>query len=246
MDRCGPKAGKPRASAEWRGERLPTRDPSRRSRLTSPRPASRLLLLGLLALAACGGEIDFSNTPPDARRPPPTPTRDGITPYRLDGGGSRADGGTDLVPPPLPDTGGGITCQHGETPFGGHCYSALGYKWLDYTAAKQVCKSRGAVVVSVESAAENTFIYNLIPRYSWAAFIGLRRNGTGLNDFVWESGKKPTYTRWAKGEPNNDKGIESCVVLWAPDLPTASLRGYWNDAPCSDPGRDTVICERVP
>lgn len=143
---------------------------------------------------------------------------------------------------PLAD--GGRPCEGLEQRFEGRCYFAAGVKWLTYEAGKQLCASHGAEPVSLDSEAENEFVFKLLPHANSAAWIGLRRTAAG--DFRWESGAALGYARWADGEPNNEGGKERCAVLWGPGLSTAALRGRWNDAPCESPGRDTVICERTP
>lgn len=177
-------------------------------------------------------KADWPQLPPD--KGAPTLDKGAPTP---DKGAPAPDKGA-----PKPDQGGG-GCTATEHAFGGHCYSTPGYKWMDYAAAKASCVQIGAQVASITSAAEDQFVYGILPPATQAAVIGLRRAG---GSFVWESGEPyGAYTNWAPGEPNNSDGNEACVVLWGPNLSNASLRGKWNDAPC-DSNRDTVVCERVP
>jgi hypothetical protein len=134
-------------------------------------------------------------------------------------------------------------CGSIEQPFAESCYFAAGVKWLSYEAARQLCASHGAEPVSVGSEEENGFVFGLLHQANAAAWIGLRRTGAA-GELRWENGAALEYTRWAKGEPNNEGGKERCTVIWGPGLGAEALRGRWNDAPCDDPGRDTVICER--
>jgi len=151
---------------------------------------------------------------------------------------SAADGGS------RPPDDGGTTCEGIEQPFESSCYFAAGVKWLSYEAAQQLCASHGAKPVSVDSEGENSFVFRLLPPANQAAWIGLRRSGTS-GGFRWEGGVAPGYQRWASGEPNNEGGKERCAVIWGPGLAVEALRGRWNDVPCEEPGRDTVICERA-
>jgi hypothetical protein len=140
-------------------------------------------------------------------------------------------------------TDGAQGCGPLGQPFATSCYFAAGVKWLSYESARQLCASHGAQPVTIGSAEENAFVFTLLPRLNAAAWIGLRRNGPA-GAFRWESGATLGYARWAAGEPNNEKGKEGCTVIWGPGLGKEALHGYWNDAPCDSPGRDTVICER--
>jgi len=187
--------------------------------LMRPNHLSSLLLL---ALVGCVGSSD------------PAPGVDGSLPFA-----SALDG-------QLPRDGSAAsatTCESLETPFSGACYLAVGYKWMDYKAATQLCQANGARVASILSAAENQFVYALLPASNQAAWIGLKRKG---GSHVWDDGTPLTYKNWAPGEPNNDNGTESCSVIWGPALGQISLRARWNDVPCASPGRDTVICKRQP
>lgn len=159
---------------------------------------------------------------------------------------SQDRGAPDLVPPrdskpATPDLPKG--CAITETLFGGRCYWAPGIGKMSYASAKQLCTQTGGQVASIGTAAEDQFVYGLLPATSQAAWIGLRRSGAS---FSWESGEPLAYTNWATGEPNNSAGTEDCVLIWGPALGNAALRTKWNDAPCDTPGRDSVICERAP
>ena len=130
-----------------------------------------------------------------------------------------------------------------ELYFEGYCYLAAGFKWMDYNTAKQVCASSKSKVVSIHSIAEDKLVYSLLHPLNKAAWIGLQRTG---KQFGWEDGSPLTYANWAPGEPNNENGGESCSVIWGPNVSVNGLASKWNDAPCGDPGRDTVICKRKP
>lgn len=62
-------------------------------------------------------------------------------------------------------------------------------------------------------------------------FIGLVRNKD--KNFYTVKGLKPSYTHWARGEPNNAGG-ENCVHLY-------SIAGTWNDINCNN--RFHFICQ---
>jgi hypothetical protein len=204
---------------------------------------NRLGLAGLILLWGCSS----------VREQP----GDTIQPWVYEDGGVAEDWGglpdqkvvslaLDLAVPEEPDGPAPLACNMMETPFDGHCYSTPGIKWLTYETGKQLCTGQGGQVVTIDSDAENQFVYQLLPPTTQAAWIGLRRTGTGVYDHSWESGQSITYQLWADGEPNNEGSDEDCTVIWGPFLDFAELQGKWNDVPCETPGRDTVICERIP
>jgi hypothetical protein len=170
--------------------------------------------------------------PDTAPRPTPTPQQDGSPapppPTKQDAG----------APPPPPSP-----CKGQESLFNGHCYLAIGYKWMDYLAASQLCAANQGKVASILSKAENQFVFGLLAPLNQAAWIGLKRKNSA---FGWVDGQPLGYANWAPGEPNNEQGAEECTVMWGPHLSNSVWHGKWNDVPCAAPGRDTVICKRKP
>lgn len=148
------------------------------------------------------------------------------------------------APPPPPPADSGPppnNCTAQESYFNGHCYLLTGVKWIDYATATQLCAMNNAQVASIQSAAENKFVFGLLHFANQAVWIGLKRQG---QNFAWVDGSAVGYLNWAPGEPNNENGTENCSVMWGPALKTAAWHGKWNDVPCGDPGRDTVVCKR--
>ena len=155
----------------------------------------------------------------------------------------------DAVPPDLspPDLGSAekASCLPDEVLRGNRCYALLGpFVPVGQKVAAQLCTDRGAKLASIGGAAENAFLYGLLPASAQGVWIGLEHTGPGKKDFAWASGEPFGYASWAPGEPNNTAGLEDCVVLWGPGLLDPKLPGNWNDAPCSFP-RDLLLCERV-
>ena len=142
-----------------------------------------------------------------------------------------------------PDANAG-PCQSGESPFGGKCYRVITGTDMSYDAAKTACSGQQAKLVTIESAGEDAFVYGILPSSVSGAWIGLKRTGSGQSTWIWENGASPGYTNWGPTEPNNENGVEDCVLLWGPGLSISNLRAKWNDAPCDTPLRDTAICER--
>ena len=59
--------------------------------------------------------------------------------------------------------------------------------------------------------------------------------------FVTSSGQLPTYTNWAKNEPNSMGGDEDYVVLWTDPKKSWTKPGFWNDAPANKVA--DVVCQ---
>ena len=226
------------------------------ARLVGGRPVAGVLcsLVGLTA-GCISGEVSqdpVGRLKPrqDARvNPPPPATPDAARPVQ-----TPIEPAPDLGRPPdartpdapQPDVGPPNPCVGQEFPFNGHCYSMLGYKWIDFATAKAICAQVKAQVASIGSAAENDFIFSLMPLFVQSAWIGLERKPGNLSEFTWPSGEPVTFKKWTPGEPNNSKGIEQCAIMFGAYKNDPSLHGKWNDVPCVEPPRDSVICERVP
>lgn len=86
-----------------------------------------------------------------------------------------------------------------------------------WTGARDACAAMGGHLVTVTSAAENNFIYNLWP----SGWIGLTDEAVE-GQFRWITGEAYSYTSWNGGEPNN-AGDEDYVQFVG--------AGRWNDLP---------------
>ena len=203
--------------------------------------ASTMLIAASWALAsACSN----SSAPPF---PMPAPTPDaGHATVPIDGGRPVVrDAGTTVRPDGGSADASSGPCRSGEMPFGESCYRVLTTGDMIHSAATTACSGQGGTLVRIDSAAENDFVFGIIPASIDVAWIGLERTASGADTFAWADGDAPSFVHWAApDEPNNDGGSEDCVVMWGPALGFAELRGYWNDAPCSTPPRPATICER--
>jgi hypothetical protein len=86
-----------------------------------------------------------------------------------------------------------------------------------WTVARSNCQAMGGYLVTVTSAAENNFIYNLWP----SGWIGLTDEITeGV--WRWVTGETYSYSSWNPGEPNN-AGNEDYIQFVG--------GGKWNDLP---------------
>ena len=107
----------------------------------------------------------------------------------------------------------GFTSQNN---YNGHSYyrSTSSAYWTD---ARTACANMGGHLVTVTTAAENTFIYNLWP----SGWIGLTDEVTeGV--WRWVTGESYSYSSWNPGEPNNSNNEDYIQFVGG---------GKWNDLP---------------
>jgi hypothetical protein len=83
--------------------------------------------------------------------------------------------------------------------FNGHTYYLLDNKtWLNQEAE---AVTLGGHIVTINDAAENTWVWDTFGALNTGLFIGL--NDAALEgNFVWSSGEAVTYLPWRAGEPN--------------------------------------------
>ncbi|CAG5122281.1 unnamed protein product, partial [Candidula unifasciata] len=123
------------------------------------------------------------------------------------------------------------------TMFNHHCYfvspsdgNLAAASWYD---ARQICISMRADLASINSDDENGLITSLITKNPTFAFwIGL--NDLYTDSLQWTDRSPLSYVSWARNEPNDNNGGESCVVM-------TSL-GTWADNNC---GKSLgYVCEK--
>jgi hypothetical protein len=103
-----------------------------------------------------------------------------------------------------------------QTNYNGHSYyrSTSSMTWTD---ARTACVNMGGHLVTITSAAENTFVFNTWPS-GWIGFTDEAVEG----QWRWVTNEAVTYTNWNGGEPNN-AGNE--------DYAQFVNGGKWNDLP---------------
>jgi hypothetical protein len=112
-------------------------------------------------------------------------------------------------------------------PANGHVYYLLTNN--NWTNSEAEAVALGGHLVTINNAAENTWVTTTFGSSGGALWIGLN-DVAAEGTFVWASGESVGYTNWASasGEPNNAGGIED----WAQIFPNSDYRyPYWNDAP---------------
>jgi hypothetical protein len=107
----------------------------------------------------------------------------------------------------------GFTSQNN---YNGHSYyrSTGSMTW---TEARQACLNMGGYLVTLTSAAENNFIFNLWPS-GWIGLTDEVQEGV----WRWVTGEPFTWSNWNGGEPNN-AGNEDYIQFVS--------GGKWNDLP---------------
>ena len=102
------------------------------------------------------------------------------------------------------------------------------YTWQQ---AENKCLSDGGRLVSINNAAENSFVYHLTTGLGGAYQSGRQRTWIGLgpnyhtrNPKVWLDGSRMTYNFFCPGEPNNRN--ENCIEM------NGRSASRWNDMGC--------------
>ncbi|CAB4028219.1 Hypothetical predicted protein, partial [Paramuricea clavata] len=122
-------------------------------------------------------------------------------------------------------------CPKDWKEFSASCY------FIPYTKAREMswedsrtnCLGYGADLVSILDSNEVDFVHKrIIQLGKYNFWIGLLRNKTKKDAWIWSDGNKLTNPQWIKNEPSNSGMIENC----------ASLSAYgnwteWNDVNCA-------------
>ena len=143
--------------------------------------------------------------------------------------------GSDYIKPRDEDN----KCENGWKSYGNNCY-LFGLNKLKWHDAKKECERRHSHLVTIDNSAENNWlgsevVITGITDYTlWIGANDLIKEGK----WTWVSDRSTiSYSNWAKGEPNNDRGVEHCGQLYY------NQHSFpWNDAACSD--RHEYICEK--
>ena len=124
-------------------------------------------------------------------------------------------------------------CPNGWFHIHDSCYKFSTANALSWDAAKLSCEAMSSHLLIVNSDSEQLAVAGAIKRTS-NMWIGLRRDDSNKNQWIWVDGQKVTYSNWGVGEPNNIN--EECVVM------NTSPTGKWYDDRCSE--RRPFICEK--
>ena len=115
------------------------------------------------------------------------------------------------------------------------CYK-LSKDVLNWQAAKKACEDLNSTLAIINSLAEHQALKRHISRTRKHTWIGLHRNSSVQNGWLWVDGSRLKDSHWGKSEPNSID--EECVEmrLFYPHY------GRWNDQECSD--TINYICEK--
>lgn len=115
-------------------------------------------------------------------------------------------------------------------PGNGHTYYLLSSD--SWTASEAFAQSLGGHLVTINDAAENTWVSNTFTAngtINRAIWIGLT-DSTSEGTWVWASGESVSYTAWDAGQPNSGLGQweEDFAHLWG-TTGYGGSRFKWND-----------------
>ncbi|XP_054870853.1 macrophage mannose receptor 1-like isoform X2 [Amphiprion ocellaris] len=135
-------------------------------------------------------------------------------------------------PPPAP-----VTPDYNQTSDGWLEWKGNQYYFNHYSSAMEdaraVCKRKHSDLVTINSEAENVFLWKQIARFHSSVWIGMTVDLD--NTFAWMDDSPVVFQRWDENQPNFRNNDENCVVM------TTSL-GFWRNRNC---GFDsTFICKR--
>ena len=115
------------------------------------------------------------------------------------------------------------------------CYK-LSKNVLNWQAAKKACEDLNSTLAIISSLAEHQALKRHISGTRKNTWIGLHRDRSDQNGWLWVDGSRLNDSHWGKNEPNNI--AEKCVEMRF----SKTLNGRWNDQTCSD--RINYICEK--
>ncbi len=131
-------------------------------------------------------------------------------------------------------------------PYGGHLYALIDMT-VTWSDAKLFCESLGGHLATVTTAEEQTFVESLLSAGTKDVYwLGAQRIDGDFSE--WVTGEDFLYTHWAAGQPDNGRGIEDSLMIYANRVHGANVQNFWNDLP--DSGfwagnyfRVGIICE---
>jgi hypothetical protein len=109
----------------------------------------------------------------------------------------------------------------------GHCYFPLPGAWT-WTNAEAECRKRGAHLVTITSAREQSVVVGLFAAND--RWIGLRRASVSA-PWTWVTGEPFVFQNWGEGDPDSTS------------FGRLDPAGFWRDAEADRPGV-TALCER--
>ena len=124
----------------------------------------------------------------------------------------------------------GSACPDGWVRYGNSCFLIIDIRTPEWSDARRNCQKLGGDLAKITSAAENQFIFGLLLKQKkithFGVWLGLHRKAD--NKFYWADDTLLTgYNAWNTGEPNSFS--EKCGQMYG----TGSVKGRWNEIPCT-------------
>lgn len=90
------------------------------------------------------------------------------------------------------------------------------------------CNNLGAELLELQRKAEEDWIdlQCRVRGYAFGVWLGLSDLQNEGQFVTLSDARRPRYSNWIKGEPNNLRENEHCAMYW-------SLKKGWNDSPCT-------------
>lgn len=138
-------------------------------------------------------------------------------------------------------------CNRGWIRFGNSRFLIINVPTLKWSDARRTCQMLGGDLPIIRSAAENTFIFDLVKKQKtitdFGVWLGFVRKAD--NKFYWidDTPLKGRYAPWGQGEPNSV--LEKCGNIFGKRPPV----GKWNDLSCSLSVNDlknapSILCQK--
>uniref|UniRef100_A0A8D3C725 C-type lectin domain-containing protein n=1 Tax=Scophthalmus maximus TaxID=52904 RepID=A0A8D3C725_SCOMX len=130
------------------------------------------------------------------------------------------------------------TCPDGWKRFESTCY-LVSVETASWERGWQDCTSRGADLVIVDRAEEQTFLTIILEQDTWIGLTDRDQEGS----WKWSDGTPLTLAFWRTGQPDNGGGHpqigeEDCAT----SSPYRGTGKNWNDLPCD--ASKPWICEK--
>ncbi len=125
----------------------------------------------------------------------------------------------------------------------GHYYEPVpASAGLTWASANTTAQSAGGYLVSISSAAENSFVFSLVDSPTYWVSDNINNNAYGpwlglyqtdkldepAGHFAWTSSEPLSYTNWHPGQPDNFGGLEDVAAFASLGDPNARSP-LWND-----------------
>ena len=86
---------------------------------------------------------------------------------------------------------------------------------LDWTACETDAQKAGGYLASIDSDAENDWVWKYLVSNAAETFLG-GSDAANEGTWTWSNGEAFTYSNWAKGEPDDQKGNQNYLIMGGP------------------------------